>query len=286
MYTLILIAFLLTGLLVYSFIIEPHLLKQRHYLIKKDKRTVLDISKAYDLYQAESNIVIAHISDLHFSRWFKPRRMNRIIRSTIQNKPDLIIITGDLIDNYKKWPHRSTKRLIEKLKKLQAPLGKIAVMGNHDHLNDGHYFVKEIYQHAGFTLLDNESVFGSDDKTSMNIVGIDIESPKVSFTYEATLAEWQLLLLHEPDYVSRITNLPNYDLILSGHSHGGQIRLPFYYAKTKGALKYTDGLYLLGKETLLSVSSGVGMTKIPARLGVPPEILYYHLEPQQQSNVS
>jgi len=63
MYTLILIAFLLTGLLVYSFIIEPHLLKQRHYLIKKDKRTVLDISKAYDLYQAESNLVIAHISD-------------------------------------------------------------------------------------------------------------------------------------------------------------------------------------------------------------------------------
>ncbi len=77
----------------------------------------------------------------------------------------------------------------------------------------------------------------------MNIVGIDIESPKVSFTYEATLAEWQLLLLHEPDYVSRITNLPNYDLILSGHSHGGQIRLPLL-CENKGALKYTDGLYL------------------------------------------
>ena len=142
---------------------------------------------------------------------------------------------------------------------------------------------------AGLTIVPSKTIAGLGHKApsdTMNIVGIDIESPKVSFTYEATLAEWQLLLLHEPDYVSRITNLPNYDLILSGHSHGGQIRLPFYYAKTKGALKYTDGLYLLGNETLLSVSSGVGMTKIPARLGVPPEILYYHLEPQQQLNVS
>ncbi len=82
-------------------------------------------------------------------------------------------------------------------------------MGNHDHLNDGHYFVKEIYQHAGFTFLIM-SRFGSDDQTSMNIVGIDIESPKVSFTYEATLAEWQLLCSMNP-IMFRITNLPNYD---------------------------------------------------------------------------
>lgn len=284
MLVLIILAFLTIGVLFYSFIIEPHRLKQRHYQIKKDKQTVLDISKAYDMYQEEETIVIAHISDLHFSHWFKPRRMNRIIRSTIENNPDLIVITGDLIDNYQNWPHRSTNRLVEKLKKLQAPMGKVAILGNHDHLNDGHYFVSEVYRNADFTLLDNESIFGSDEKTSMSITGIDIESPKVSFSYESTLAEWQILLLHEPDYVARITNIQSYDLILSGHSHGGQIRLPFYYAKTKGALKYTEGLYLFGKETLLSVSSGVGMTKIPARLGVSPEIIYYHLIPQKKAS--
>lgn len=281
MLTLIILAFLVIGVLLYSFIIEPHRLTQRHYLIKKDKQTVLDISKAYDMYQENETIVIAHISDLHVSHWYKPRRLNRIIRSTIQQQPDLIVITGDLIDNYKKWPHRSTNRLVEKLKKLQAPMGKLAVLGNHDHLHDGHYFVAEVFRNAGFTLLDNESVFGSDEKTSMSITGIDIDSPKVNFSYESTLAEWQILLLHEPDYITRLTNLHSYDLILSGHSHGGQIRLPFYYAKTKGALTYTDGLYIFGKETLLSVSSGIGMTKIPARLRVPPEMIYYHLVPQK-----
>ena len=221
MLTFIFIFSFLVGLLFYAFIIEPRRLKQRHYLIKKEKQTVLDISKAYDLYQNEQNVVVAHISDLHFSRWFKPQRINRIIRSTILNKPDLIIITGDLIDNYRKWPHRSTSRLIEKLKKLNAPMGKIAVLGNHDHLNDGQYFVNEVYENANFTLLDNESVFGSDEKTSMNIVGIDSASKSAHYHYEPTLAEWQILLIHEPDYVSRVDNIRDYDLVLSGHSHGG-----------------------------------------------------------------
>ena len=286
MLTFIFIFSFLVGLLFYAFIIEPRRLKQRHYLIKKEKQTVLDISKAYDLYQNEQNVVVAHISDLHFSRWFKPQRINRIIRSTILNKPDLIIITGDLIDNYRKWPHRSTSRLIEKLKKLNAPMGKIAVLGNHDHLNDGQYFVNEVYENANFTLLDNESVFGSDEKTSMNIVGTDSASKSAHYHYEPTLAEWQILLIHEPDYVSRVDNIRDYDLVLSGHSHGGQIRVPFYRAKTKGALKYTDGLYLLAANTLLSVSNGVGTTAIPARFAVPPEITYYHLVPAEKHAVA
>ena len=146
--------------------------------------------------------------------------------------------------------------------------------------------MNEVYENANFTLLDNESVFGSDEKTSMNIVGIDSASKSAHYHYEPTLAEWQILLIHEPDYVSRVDNIRDYDLVLSGHSHGGQIRVPFYRAKTKGALKYTDGLYLLAANTLLSVSNGVGTTAIPARFAVPPEITYYHLVPAEKHAVA
>lgn len=281
MLTLILILSFIVGLLFYAFIIEPRRLKERHYLIKKKQETVADISNAYDLYKNEHQLVIAHVSDFHFSKWFKPQRINRIIRSIMKTQPDLIIFTGDLIDDYGKWPHKSTSKLVEKLKKLSAPLGKIAVLGNHDYKNDGQYFVTEVLETSDFTVLNNETIFGANEDVSLSLSGIDAADRNVVYHHNPPFADWHLLLVHQPDYVKRVDNLKIYDLILSGHSHGGQIRLPFYQPKTAGALTYTDGIYLLGKHSLLSVSSGVGSTMIPARFSVPPEIIYYHLEKEE-----
>lgn len=268
---------------IYAFFIEPSSLKQRHYLIRKNKQRVLDISDAYDMFAHEGDVTIAHISDLHFSRWFKPRKMNKIIRSVMEMQPDIIVFTGDLIDDYKHWPKKQTDRLIEKLKRLKAPMGKIAVLGNHDYKHGGQYFVKEVLKEAGFTTLVNEEVFGSDAKISMNIVGIDdLSGGKPNYNFESTLAEWHILLAHQPDQIDAINNLEQYDLVLSGHSHGGQIRLPYLYIKTEGAKHYTDSLYLPTKNTILSVNTGIGTTMIPARVGVPPEIVYYHLSNKRQ----
>ena len=238
---------------------------------------------AYDMFAHEGDVTIAHISDLHFSRWFKPRKMNKIIRSVMEMKPDIIVFTGDLIDDYKYWPKKQTNRLIEKLKRLKAPMGKIAVLGNHDYKHGGQYFVKEVLKEAGFTTLVNEEVFGSDAKISMNIVGIDdLSGGKPDYNFDSTLAEWHILLAHQPDQIQAIHNLSQYDLVLSGHSHGGQIRLPHLYIKTEGAKHYTESLYLPTKNTILSVNTGIGMTMIPARFGVPPEIVYYHLSNKRQ----
>ncbi len=265
-------------LLFYMVFVEPRRLKKKHYFIRKNKMQVLDISNAYDLYEENTNMVIAHISDTHFSRLYKPYRLNSVIRSIMQTSPDLIIFTGDLIDNYKKWPSRDTKRLIEKLKKMSAPMGKIAILGNHDYSGDGQYFVSEVLKESGFTLLKNEEIFGANEHISINIAGVDDSlkgSPK--FDFESTLAQWHLLLIHEPDSVQQIENLQNYDLILAGHSHGGQIRLPFVRYKHPGATVYKRGLYLFANKTLLSINNGLGMSIVPMRLGVPPEIIYYHL---------
>ncbi|GMA52998.1 metallophosphoesterase [Alicyclobacillus contaminans] len=261
--------------------IEPRRLKERHYLIKKDKRKVLDISKAFDLYKEEANLVICHLSDFHFSRSFKPRRINRIIRSIMNVSPDLIVFTGDLIDDYRKWPAKETQRLIEKLKKMTAPMGKIAILGNHDYRSEGDNFVKAILTESDFTVLENEEIFGSNDDVSINIAGMDdtlMGNPQ--FQFERTLAQWHLLLVHEPDSVLNMEDVQHFDLVLAGHSHGGQVRFPFIFYKIRGSLTYTHGLYLLAKKTLLSISNGVGMSMLPLRFGVPPEVIYYHLNKQ------
>ena len=164
-------------------------------------------------------------------------------------------------------------------------MGKIAVLGNHDYNGHGQYFVMEVLKEAGFTVLKNEEIFGSNEKVSINIAGIDdVLRGEPQFNYERTLAQWHILLVHEPDTVVKIDHVKDYDLILAGHSHGGQIRLPFLSLKNTGATHFTHGLYLLGKNALLCVSTGIGTTKLPARLGVTPEIIYYHLEKEERTS--
>lgn len=278
MYLLIGFIALLAALAFYSVFIEPRRLNQRHYLVRKNKERVLDISQSYDMFTMQTDITVAHISDTHFSRWYKPRRFNKVLKSLIEVQPDMIVFTGDLIDDYKHWPTKQTQKLIKKLQRLRAPMGKIAVLGNHDYRSDGQYFVQEVLKEAGFTTLVNEDVFGSDSRISMNIAGIaDQGSQRVNYLYESTLAEWHLLLIHQPDYIDKVKNLSTYDLVLSGHSHGGQVRLPFHRVTTDGARRYTHSLYLPTNNTLLSVNTGLGTTQLPVRFGVPPEIIYYHL---------
>lgn len=282
----ILIALLAILLMVgfYAFIIEPRRLSEKHYLIRKNKERVLDISEASEMFELESEVQIAHISDLHFSRFFKPHRLKKVLATIREAKPDMIVFTGDLIDDYKKWPTRQTASLINTLKQLQAPLGKVAVLGNHDYKSDGAAFVKEVLQSAGFTVLVNQELFGANEEFSISVAGVaDPSSEDAQYYYEATLAEWQLLLLHQPDYINRVKNLEMYDLVLSGHSHGGQIRLPKYYHKTEGAKIYTDSLYLPKEDTLLSVNTGIGTTHLPLRFGVAPEVVFYHLSSKTEA---
>lgn len=278
MYILYGILVLCVLLLFYMLVIEPRRLKKKHYFIRKNKLHVLDISNAYDLYRGKTNITVAHISDTHFSRSYHPRRMNAIIRSVLQQSPDIIVFTGDLVDNYKNWPHRYTKKLIEKLTKLPAPMGKFAVLGNHDYKENGEYFIAEVFKESDFILLKNQQHFSTNEKISIAISGTDdaLHGEPI-YQFARTAADWQLLLIHEPDSVQNIELPEAYDLILAGHSHGGQVRLPFVHFKHPGAIHYTRGLYLLTEKTLLSVNQGLGTTVLPIRFGAPPEIIYYHL---------
>ena len=87
---------------------------------------------------------------------------------------------------------------------------------------------------------------------------------------------YDILLTHEPDEVSQYQN-KGYELILSGHSHGGQIRIGNWRLRNKGSSSADAGLYQLNDRTKLYVNRGIGLTFLPIRFGVPPEIVYYYI---------
>ena len=95
-YPVILIVCLLSILWLF---LKPKKAHEVHYLIHKNKQKILDISKAYDLYAEASHLVIAQFSDTHFGRRRKPHLINPLIRSTIIRQPDVIVATGDFIDD-------------------------------------------------------------------------------------------------------------------------------------------------------------------------------------------
>ena len=265
-----LLIFGLSLLLFYWYFLKPKKAKEVHYLIHKDKRQVLDISNAYDLYEDSKTLLVAHFGDTHFRSGHGPKKLNPLIRSTIAREPDIIVFTGDLIANYESWPHHLTPILVDKLKRLKAPSGKFAVLGNQDYVKDGQYFVREVLKDAEFQPLINESIFTAKEETAVHIVGMDdtiLGHPVYEF--DKKIANWQLLLVHEAGHIEKVKSLLDFDLVLTGHQFKKRI-----FKKNQNAPKFTDGLYQLGSKTLLSIFPKYEAGKIFLKT---PTIYYYHL---------
>lgn len=169
--------------------------------------------------------------------------------------------------------------MIEKLKQLQATIGKYAVWGNRDYGGGASAVYDEVMEASGFTVMKNqgETVTLADGRR-LFIGGLDdslLGNPSVSETlsYRETY-DYALLMTHEPDVADAFIGTGT-QLVLAGHSHGGQIWIPFYPITNVLAEKYTRGLYQLDQETQLYVNTGLGTTAIHARFGVIPEITHF-----------
>ncbi|WP_054740409.1 metallophosphoesterase [Cellulosilyticum ruminicola] len=196
-------------------------------------------------------------------------------------KPDLLIFTGDLIDDNKKFNEKEDA--IRILSEIETKYGKFAVAGNHDYGSNGIRRYKEIMKAANFQLLMNEhKVITLENGKKLNIIGIDdaifgkVDLEKAMLN--SGKADYNIVLCHEPDLADEIQKYPA-DLQLSGHSHGGQVRIPF-----KGAIltppkgkKYVKGLYDLSSRMKLYVNTGVGTSQQRFRLGTIPELTVINL---------
>lgn len=247
---------------------QTYRLVEKHFQVEKN--TQLKIKKG-----ESSAYTIAQISDSHFSPFYQPERFTKIVHKLNQSKPEIILFTGDLIENYNYWQTHDCEAISRQLAAIQASVGKFAILGNHDYRSEGAVAVKKILLDGGFTLLENESILVD----GISLTGIDDgQEGTPDYTTQPLPAPFSILMVHEPDQVKKISDISSFDLILAGHSHGGQIRFPFFPYKNYGSKIYDKGIYPLSSTTNLVVNTGLGTTGPPLRFRVTPEILYFHIE--------
>ncbi|MNP08010.1 putative metallophosphoesterase [compost metagenome] len=205
--------------------------------------------------------------------------MKNLVKVINSQSPDLICFTGDMVDSHSE----TLIKVISDLSSLHAPYGKYAVLGNHDYRKQP-VGVKKMLQESGFTVLQNSHEILTKHDSKIAVVGLEdmlLGNPDPKKALKGITEDtFSLLLMHEPDYADAAAHYP-FDIQLSGHSHGGQIRLPFLGALTTpiGSRRYIQGLYDIKDSAMqLYVNRGVGVTQLPIRFLCRPELTVFTLK--------
>lgn len=230
---------------------------------------------------------IVHISDVHYGRTTDKKDLNNMVKEVNLLKPDIVVLTGDLIDRDTKLDDALKGEISEALSSINANVGKYAISGNHDS-NFSEW--GSIINDSGFkNLNDTYELIYNDGYTPILLTGlssnlnnqVDITeryNKILEYSNNENIKElYKILLIHEPDYINNI-DYSNFNLILAGHSHNGQVRLPFIggIILPNGAKKYYKEHYKINN-TDLYISSGIGTSGISFRLFNKPSINFYRL---------
>ena len=224
---------------------------------------------------------IAQISDIHADGWMTPGRVLSLVNLVNAEAPDLVAITGDLA-TYSRFRSliRHTSRLGAPLRRLCAPDGVVAVLGNHDHKTDART-VRRVLAASGVIELHNAVLTLRRGGESLYLCGVDDlkeGAPRLDLALERLSEEGAAVLLaHEPDFADESAATGRFDLQLSGHSHGGQVGVPLlrYPFLPKLSRKYPTGLYRVG-DMFLYTNRGLGAHP-RFRFNCRPEITVFTL---------
>lgn len=227
--------------------------------------------ESYALPKGFDGFKIVHFSDFLYQKKDDLNHLEEIVDKINELNPDIVVFTGDLLKS--KLNDDDKSELIKLLKKVKPQLFKYAIAGDND--SDD---IETIFEDAGFKYLDNEAEFiFNEDVEPIVIAGGNITEDAYNKLDELDY-KFVISLIHEPDKYENITLFGEDNLILAGHSLGGQIRVPFWGAviKKKGAQKYTDDYYY-GSFKTMYVSYGIGVEKTPFRLFNQSSINVYRL---------
>ena len=236
------------------------------------------------LPQAFSGLRVAQISDIHMGGWMNPERLQQVADLVIAEKPDVLVITGDFLlgHDFSDAAKQAVVDMIPILSSLAGSLPTFAVLGNHDYWTSPEAIRRMLFS-CGVKDLTNTVFTLHRDGSSLHLCGVD-DIWKGDVRLNDVIAKLDnhsaaILLAHEPDFADTSAATGKFDLQISGHTHGGQVNLPFFGPPVRPYLgqKYPIGLYKIGNMYQYT-NRGVGMARLPLRVNCPPEITIFVLE--------
>jgi uncharacterized protein len=243
------------------------------------------------LPKLEQPVKIAHLTDLHFTAAHKKQHLEAWVKTTLLEQPDVVLLTGDIVhgDIFRRLGNKAKPTLEELGKALkpltQVPLGAYAVLGNHDYAlrwsgTSSVRQLEQVLEQNGIKMLTNQNTRLRPDLFVAGIDDLWHGAPDLGAALRGipdTAAT--LLLSHNPDVLLTVPS--SVGLMLCGHTHGGQVRLPFFGALasvTEFGERYQQGF--IQEQTLGFVSRGLGCGTLPIRLFCPAELVLLECLPQ------
>ena len=226
-------------------------------------------------------IKVVQFSDTHIGDFFTTEELQKVVDKINEQQADLVLFTGDLMDDASVY-QGSIEEIGAILSNIQSKFGNYAVFGNRDYGGGAERFYEELMESAGFHVLLNNHETINVNGTTLSLFGADdalIGYYDAKQTMQGIEEEnFNLLLVHEPDLVDDFIDYP-VDLVVAGHSHGGQVYIPFVgpLLTTTLAEKYVRGLYEINEDLSLYVNTGIGNTRVPFRLFNVPQITVFYL---------
>ena len=258
--TIALLGILMVG---YMFL-EPYLIQTREVVIESDQ-----IPAEFDGKK------IVFLSDIHAGPFFNQNRVASLVQQVNALNPDVILLGGDYVSGESEYINST----FESLSKLQAPLGIYAVLGN----SDPQYATWQALNNSIITDMGNMGIWVGNGTEKIRIGGVgdlgnDWQNQEAAIG-NATSEDFVILISHEPDYFPEVDK-PLVDVMLSGHTHGGQVTFFGLWAPfvpSEYDQKYRTGVFKEDSSTLI-VSNGIGTVGLPVRFFAPPQILVFKLK--------
>ncbi|MEP6901765.1 MAG: metallophosphoesterase [Actinomycetota bacterium] len=218
---------------------------------------------------------LIHLSDIHHSPFTSLEHISRAVKVANRLKPDMFVLTGDYVSHESAY----IEPVAEVLGKLESEFGSFACLGNHDHWTDAE-LITNSFRRANINVLINQGFRFTAREASLWLCGVDDymvgKTDLRSALHGSFPDEMKLLLAHNPVIVRQAARF-EVDLVLSGHTHGGQVKLRDEDKRILPPRKLKNGLHRR-RNTQIYITRGIGTVVLPIRYQCPPEISLIELQ--------